>query len=180
MRGAEEVRGEEVRGAEEVRGEEVKERREERGQWRERRVNARRSEAWAHAWPSLQSVPGVTGAHFGSQHAHQLAALHREGLRHADDAVVAALGADHGDGDAGVARGRLDHRHARLELAALLGGVDDCESQAVLDRREWVEILALGVELDALRAQFVADLDNPVAAGGNMMRSQNIPAEVRV
>ena len=50
---------------------------------------------------------------------------YRERLGHADDAVVAALRADHGDRDASVAGGRLDHCIARLEQALGLGVLDD-------------------------------------------------------
>lgn len=43
--------------------------------------------------------------HLGSQHAHQPPPLHREGLGHADDALVAPLGTEHRHRDPGVARG---------------------------------------------------------------------------
>ena len=60
--------------------------------------------------------------------------------------------------DARVARRRLDHRHARLELAPFFSVLDDGHREAVLDGRERVEILALRVDLDAGRRELVADL----------------------
>jgi len=93
--------------------------------------------------------------HLRAEHAHELAALDREGLGHANDAVVAALRAHHRDGDARVAGGGLDDRVPLLQLAALLGLLDDGESEAVLDRGEWVEVLALGVQIHALWAHLV-------------------------
>ena len=72
--------------------------------------------------------------HLGAQHAHQLAALDREAVGHGDDQRIALLGADHGEADAGVAAGRLDHGLAGLQRAAALGLLDDVERQPVLDR----------------------------------------------
>ena len=60
--------------------------------------------------------------------------------------------------DARVARRGFHDGHARLELAALLGVLDDGHGEAVLDRRERIKVLALGVDLDAGRRELVADL----------------------
>ena len=57
----------------------------------------------------------------GAQHAHQLAALDGKAVGHGHDQRIALLRADHGEADAGVAAGRLDHRLARLQRAAALG-----------------------------------------------------------
>jgi hypothetical protein len=46
--------------------------------------------------------------------------------------------------DAGVARGRLDDRAARLELSLALGLLDHREADPVLDRAARVEELELG------------------------------------
>ena len=67
--------------------------------------------------------------HLRAQHAHDLAALHGEGLGHADHAVVPALRANHRDGDAGVPGGGLHHGVALLQHAAALGVGDHGESQ---------------------------------------------------
>jgi len=55
---------------------------------------------------------------------------------------------------------RLNDGVARLERAALLGVLDDGEREAVLDRRERVEELALGVHVDRVRVELVRDLDD--------------------
>mmetsp|Transcript_86215 Transcript_86215/g.248960 ORF Transcript_86215/g.248960 Transcript_86215/m.248960 type:complete len:214 (+) Transcript_86215:406-1047(+) len=59
------------------------------------------------------------------QGAHHLAALDGEGRGHHRHEVVPALRADHGQGDASIARSRLHHRSAGLELAGLLRRLDD-------------------------------------------------------
>ena len=69
--------------------------------------------------------------HLGAEHPHDLAALHREGLSHADDAVVTSLSTDHGHRDAGVAGGGLDDGIAGLEQTLLLGVGDDCKRESV-------------------------------------------------
>ena len=69
----------------------------------------------------------------GAEGTEEGAALLRHRLRHGEHDVVASGGADHGEGDAGVARRRLDDRAAGLELTARLGGVDDGHPDAVLD-----------------------------------------------
>ena len=66
-----------------------------------------------------------------AEHPHDLAALHRERLSHADDAVVSSLSADHGNRDAGVAGGGLDDGIAGLEQTLLLGVGDDCKRESV-------------------------------------------------
>ena len=70
----------------------------------------------------------------GAERAQQGAALLRHGLRHRQDDVVAAGRADERERDARVAAGGLDDRAAGLELAGRLGGVDDRDADAVLDR----------------------------------------------
>ena len=60
--------------------------------------------------------------------------------------------------DARVARRGFHDGHPRLELAPFFSVLDDGHGEAVLDGRERVEILALGVDLDAGRRELVADL----------------------
>ena len=45
----------------------------------------------------------------GTEKAHQLASLDAKVLGHGDDQRITLLGADHGEADAGVPAGRLDH-----------------------------------------------------------------------
>src|SRR5262249_4576340 len=56
--------------------------------------------------------------------------------------------ANHGERNAGVARGRLDDGLSGLQRAVLLRILDDGDGQAVLDRAERVEELALHVHRD--------------------------------
>lgn len=93
--------------------------------------------------------------HLGSERAHHLPPLDREGFAHGDHAGVAPLGTDHGNGHARVARRGLHHGLTRRERARALGVVDDGDGEAVLDGGERVEKLALGVELHAGRSEAV-------------------------
>jgi hypothetical protein len=108
------------------------------------------------------SLSGLGGYDdLGNDHPHQLAALDAKGLGHSDDALVAPLGAHHGDRDSGVSRGRLDDRVAGIELALLLGHLDDGEGQPIFDARQRVRELGLGVDGHSrVSRQFVAKLDH--------------------
>ena len=79
-----------------------------------------------------------------------LAALDGEGFHHDRHEGVALGRAHHGQRDAGVAGGGLDHGLAGLQGAAALGILDDRDRQAILDRGERVEELALHVHRDVL------------------------------
>ena len=103
--------------------------------------------------------------HLGAEKAHQPAPLDAELLGHGHDQRIALGGAHHREPDAGVAAGRLDHRLAGLELARLLGGLDDAEREAVLHRAERVERLDLDEEVDAGRRQLVDPHHGRVADG---------------
>ena len=81
---------------------------------------------------------------FGAVGAQEGPALLGHGLRHGQDHVVAAGGAHHGQGDAGVAGGGFDDRAARGQGAGGLGGVDDRDPDAVLDRVGGVVELEFG------------------------------------
>ena len=77
---------------------------------------------------------GARGEHqLGAEGAEDDAALLAHGVGHREDHLVTAGGTDQGQGDAGVAGGALDDGAARLQLAGLLGGVDDGLADAVLD-----------------------------------------------
>ena len=77
----------------------------------------------------------------GGQHA---AALDAHGFGHGQGELVAARRRDVGQRDAGIAAGRLDDLHARLEHAALLGIPDHGGADAALDRVGRVAPLDLG------------------------------------
>ncbi len=85
--------------------------------------------------------------HLGAEEPHQPPPLDRKALGHGHDQRIALGRADHGEADAGVARGRLDHRLAGLQPALALGRLDDAERQPVLDRSGRVE----GLEFDVGR-----------------------------
>ena len=87
-------------------------------------------------------------AHLGAVGAQQLRPLAAHPLRQGQDQLVAARGADHRQGDPGVAAGRLDdHRAPGLDQPLLLGGVDHRHPDPVLDRAAGVEVLELGADL---------------------------------
>ncbi len=88
----------------------------------------------------------------GAEKRQHLAPLDRHRLRHREDQPIAACRGDEGKRDAGIARGRLDERAARLDLAVALERVDHAHPDAVLDARDRVEELELRQEigLDAL------------------------------
>ena len=67
----------------------------------------------------------------GSQHSPPLDA---HGFRHGQGQLVAAGGSHVGQGDAGIAAGRLDDLHARLENAPLFGIPDHVGADAAFDR----------------------------------------------
>ena len=76
----------------------------------------------------------------------ELAALDGHGLGHDEDHLVAARGCKHGKANAGVARRGLDHGAARLETTVLLGCVEHCAGNAVLDGAAGVGGLVLAVD----------------------------------
>ena len=80
----------------------------------------------------------------GAVGAQQHAPLLAHGFGHDQDALVALGGADQGQGDAGVAAGRLDDDRVLVDQAGLLGGVDHGKADAVLDAGAGIEKLQLG------------------------------------
>ena len=84
------------------------------------------------------------GDDLGAPDLEQLATLDRHVLgQHDLDRVALELG-DHGHGDAGVARRRLDERLARGQRAVGLGLGDHLQGDAILDRAGRVLALHLG------------------------------------
>ena len=70
--------------------------------------------------------------HLGTEEAHQPAPLDTELLGHRYHQRIAFLGAHHGEPDAGVAAGGLDHGLPGFQLAGLLRSLDHTERKAVL------------------------------------------------
>ncbi len=67
---------------------------------------------------------GRSQHHLRAEKTHQFAPFDAEVLRHDDDEGIAFLRADHGEPDAGVARGSLDDRLTGAERAGALGRLD--------------------------------------------------------
>jgi hypothetical protein len=84
---------------------------------------------------------------FGAVRLEQGAALLRHRGGHREHHLVAAGGADERQGDAGVAARRLDDGAARLQLAGLLGRLDQGVAETVLHRRAGVVELELDEDL---------------------------------
>src|ERR671913_687002 len=80
----------------------------------------------------------------GAVGAQEGPALLAHRLRHGEDDLVAASGPHHGQGDAGVPRRRLDDGAAGRQLTGGLRGVDDRDTDAVLDRARRAVELELG------------------------------------
>ena len=78
-----------------------------------------------------------------------LAPLDRHRFRHGQDQPVAARGADEGESDAGIARGRLDQDRARPEPALGLHRLDHADPDAVLDAADRVEEFELEQQVGA-------------------------------
>ena len=107
---------------------------------------------------ALHAEGGVGEDQLGAVGPQQRPALLGHRLRHREDDVVAAGGADQGERDAGVARGRLDDGAAGLELTGALRRVDDRDADAVLDRAGRV------VELELGRDRGLGTVGDPVEA----------------
>eukprot|EP00428_Durinskia_dybowskii_P003288 CAMPEP_0170287060 /NCGR_PEP_ID=MMETSP0116_2-20130129/43582_1 /TAXON_ID=400756 /ORGANISM="Durinskia baltica, Strain CSIRO CS-38" /LENGTH=171 /DNA_ID=CAMNT_0010538467 /DNA_START=73 /DNA_END=588 /DNA_ORIENTATION=- len=100
-----------------------------------------------------------------AEHAHHFPALHGEGRRHRGDEAVAALGAEHGQGDARVPARGLHDRAARPQLPPALRVMDGGQGEPVLQGAARVEVLALYIEVHARRRQAVDPDDRGVADG---------------
>ncbi|MNT28115.1 hypothetical protein D3C72_1637780 [compost metagenome] len=99
---------------------------------------------------------GRVGQHqLGTQRLQHLAALQAHGGGHGQHQLVATGGGDEGQTDAGVARGRFDDGHARLELAAAFGVPDHVRADAAFDRIARVTPFDLGQDGHAARGNAV-------------------------
>ncbi len=81
------------------------------------------------------------------------------GLRNQDQSPVSARASDDRKTDAGIARGRLEHQAARLQLAALLGFEDHPFAGAVLHRLAGIHELGLAEDGAAGRLGSPRQLD---------------------
>ena len=88
---------------------------------------------------------------------HQPAPLDAHAVGHDEDQLVALDGRHHRKADAGVARGWLNNRAARLQLARALRILDHGECDAVLDR-------AAGIRPLRFHPHFGAVAEQPVDA----------------
>src|SRR5690606_2293917 len=82
--------------------------------------------------------------HLGAVGAQHVALVLADLVRADEDALVAPPLRDESQPDAGIPRGGLDDRAARLELAAGLRGVDHLDRDAVLRAAARAEVLDLG------------------------------------
>ena len=88
---------------------------------------------------------------------HRLHALDGQVLGHDQHHAIALDGGGHRQRDAGVARGGLDQRVARLDLAAFLGAADHPDRRPVLDGAGRVVALQLAQHDVAARGDLGAD-----------------------
>ena len=120
---------------------------------------------------------GPGGEHqLGPVAAQQHPALLAHGLGHGEDALVAAGGAHHGEGDAGVTAGGLDHGGAGPQQTRLLGGVDHRHGDAVLDAAGRIEELELGGDPGTRTVGHVAQPDEGRATDqlGDVVRDAHV------
>ena len=82
--------------------------------------------------------------HLRAPHAQQLRALRRGVLRHDAHEPVTALLGDHGQGDAGVPRGRLEEGVAGCDQTVAFGSGDHRQRGAILHRSRGIAVLELG------------------------------------
>ena len=81
-------------------------------------------------------------------------------VRHREDAAVALQRGDDREAGAGVPRGRLDDRPARLELSLALGRLDHRDRDPVLDRAAGVEEFELGQHRCSVRGDDALEADD--------------------
>src|SRR5690606_9900995 len=102
--------------------------------------------------PPDRSVDALLGRReddLGAEPLEDEAPLFADAGGHAQAHAAALHRADHGDRDAGVARGGLEDDLPLRQLPALLGAGDHGESRAVLDRASRVAALELAEDADA-------------------------------
>jgi hypothetical protein len=93
--------------------------------------------------------------HLGAQHAHQFTPFNREAIGHGDHQGISFGRAHHGEANAGVAAGRLDHRLAGLQITGALSLFNDLYRKPIFHRRQRVEMLSLDVGPNAIRCQII-------------------------
>ncbi len=109
---------------------------------------------------AVGAEPRRRQGHPGAEGLDHLAPLDRDRLAHDDLDGVALDRADHGQADAGVAAGGLDHRHAGAQRPLALRLLDHGERDPVLDAAGGVEPLQLGQQPDLRVGVQPADLDH--------------------
>ena len=106
-----------------------------------------------HALGLEYRVVGAAGPlgvdNVGAERPQQLLSLRRDDVRQHAEEAIALNARHHRQADAGVAAGGLQDRLVRRQLAALFGGVDHVEGDAVLEGAGGVLPLQLGVDVDA-------------------------------
>ncbi|MCY1426513.1 hypothetical protein D9M71_423350 [compost metagenome] len=116
---------------------------------------------------------GRLGEHqFGAEGLEHLAPLQAHGCGHGEDQLVATRRGDEGQADAGIARGRLDNGHARLEPAAAFRVPDHVRADPAFDRITRVTPFGLGQNGHAARGDAV-DLHQRRIADGMRVVSKD-------
>ena len=102
----------------------------------------------------------------GAQSDQHLAPLHAHGLRHGQNAAVAARGRRKAKRYARVAAGRFDQGHSRLQCAPLFGVPYHGGADSALDRVRWIAPLDLGENGRPMPRVQTVDADQRRAADG--------------
>ena len=103
---------------------------------------------------------GSRGEHeLGTKGAQHDAALVRHRLWHREHDLVTTCCTNHGQCDTGVAGGCLDNGAARLELASVLGSLNNSQTDAVLHGVSWVGGLDLQQHISLVTLGELIELD---------------------
>ena len=84
---------------------------------------------------------------FRTKEAQQIAPLHTHGVGHGQDNPIAPGCGNKGEGDAGVAAGRLDDDTFGTELAGPLRGRDHIGADTIFHAAQGIEEFQLGIHL---------------------------------
>ena len=109
---------------------------------------------------AVRALHRVRQDEFGAERAEDAAALDRSVLRQAERHADVHRRADHGERDAGVARGRVQDAAAAVELAGVPGRQHHVTRRAVLDRAAGIRHLRLRQEF---RSEFPCGRSEDVA-----------------
>jgi hypothetical protein len=115
------------------------------------------AEAVAHLHRFLEASLLRHQPDLGTEILHHAAPLDRHVLRHEDHHPVPHLVADHGEGDAGVARRRFDDRVSLLQIAAPLRLLQHEIGDAILDAAARIGAFELDEDIVDLHQGGVAD-----------------------